>query len=106
MFYDTPNDKGVTFRKLADAMGAEIPEPAEIPEQAERLLWLFYRLSRRRPAGWDGPRPIPYEAIGALCRITGSTLSQCALSVLETLDDAWIDELNKVRQAFKDRESA
>lgn len=85
-------------------MGLEIPETPDVPDKAGPLLDLFYRLSRRRPEGFGGPLPIPFQEIDAWSRLAEQRLGQHSLDVLLALDDAWMDELSRVRKAHEDRE--
>lgn len=78
--------------------GHLIHEP-DIPEEGESLWEAFWSLNRRRPQGMNGPQPLSFSEISVWARLTGEMLLREEISIITSMDDAYLDALVKERDA-------
>jgi hypothetical protein len=87
-----------------------MPEAPEVPqiEAFPDLLWVwnaFWRLSNKRPQGFNGPLRIPDSEVLARCRLEGWDFSRRLdfAFYLEKLDEAYMAHIAKLQKEEEDK---
>lgn len=99
MRYDTCDENGETRRERNTRFGVESPD-ADVPEVGDHVWDWFWELSGRRK---PGPEPISYAEIGEWQRLTGTQVLPEEVRMLIAMDDAYLGEFGKERQAYYER---
>jgi hypothetical protein len=76
------------------AFGIESPPEPEIPECAEWIWNIWWRLNVRRPSS-ESVNPIMYSEIEAFSRLTNIMLTPEDIQMLEAIDNAYIHAVLK-----------
>ena len=93
----SPQADGTTLAAIARQVEADtgqwpedIPEPPEIPPEAENLWAWFWQLRTAQPSAGFGPAPLSFGEMDAWRRVTGNPLEPWQAEVLLAMDAAFL----------------
>ena len=104
-----PDEKGETRRERNRRFGITSPVLIDIDddEDCQRLVRVFWQVSRLRTAGMGGPDPLLPQTILSWLQIQGEMIPREELELLMRMDmaflSAWRREQAKAREADKEK---